>query len=921
MFKRTQVCAGVLAAFGTGLVLSSGVALAQDAQRIEITGSAIKRIDAEGSLPVQVITREEIARSGVVNTEQLLQSLSSISSQGGVSTTTGAGTSTYGRATVSVRGLGDSRTLVLVNGRRVAAFAGGGGAAVNVNNIPIAAIERVELLKDGASSIYGSDAVAGVVNFILTKGFSGVELGISSGKPTRDGGGNNNKATVVAGFGDLAKDRFNITVSGSVEKEKELKAKDRDFAATGNNFPYTVAGATGQGNIEGAIDPNTGVRAPGFGNSPGAGYGNPFAALGRCADISMFQNPTPTTKNLPFCAFDSATVVSLIPDRDATSFTLNGAFRINDAVELFGDVLAAKSVVTQRIQPSPVRRSFLQTDSFFATEGVTSALLLRPTNPNYQIAADYLTANGQAALVGQTLAVTARVFDFGLRTSKDTSEQSRLVFGSRGTVLGQEYEVAYSANKSKTAGTVIDGYFSQVGYAKATNALDSDWNPWSLTQSATFNSRIASAKYVGPTLDAVSKSNVLDGKVSGELFSLPGGAAQYAAGVQYRKETYVTTPSEALGLGDIAGLGGSVPPVDRDRKVGAGYAELVMPVLKELEIGLAGRTDKYSGDVGTSTTYKISGRYQPIKQVLVRGALGSGFRAPTLTDLWTPQTLGTSETFNDPVTGQTNIQVNALSGGNPLLKPEKSNQFTLGLVIQPMDDVSIGVDFFNVKITDAINSPSAQEVVSGFRSGNPTYAGSVVLGPGGDIDSIQIVTVNSGDVKVQGIDLDARYRLKFGGDRLDLNLAGTYFMKYSETSPGGVTSQKVGTIVDANGDPVLGANTGGVILRWKHALAATYTTGGWGITLQQNYTSGYETGFRQIDGERNFMSSQFLYDANVSYTGIKNLRLGVGVKNLFDKNPPGVFIPVSNQFQAGYDVTQYDARSRYMYLTAAYKFF
>jgi iron complex outermembrane recepter protein len=921
MFKRTQVCAGVFAAFGTGLMLSSGAALAQEAQRIEITGSAIKRIDAEGSLPIQIITREDIARSGVVNTEQLLQSLSSISSQGGVSTTTGAGSSTYGRATVSVRGLGDSRTLVLVNGRRVAAFAGGGGAAVNVNTIPIAAIERVELLKDGASSIYGSDAVAGVVNFILTKGFSGVEVGVSTGKPTRDGGGNNNKATVVAGFGDLAKDRFNVTVSGSVEREKELMAKDRAFAKSGNNFPFTVAGATGQGNIEGAIDPNTGVRVTGFGNSPGSGYGNPFAALGRCGDLNMFQNPTPTSKGLPFCAFDSSAFVALIPDRDATSFTLNGAFRINDAVELFGDVLAAKSVVTQRIQPSPVRRSFLQTDALFAQQGVTSALLLRPTNPNYQTAADYLTANGQAALVGQTLAVTARVFDFGPRTAKDTADQSRLVFGARGTLFGQDYEAAYSANKSKTAGSVIDGYFSQVGYAKATNALDSDWNPWSLTQSATFNSRIAGAKYVGPTLDAVSKSNVLDGKVSGELFALPGGAAQYAAGVQYRKETYVTTPSEALGLGDIAGLGGSVPPVDRDRKVGAGYGELVMPVLKDLEITLAGRTDKYSGDVGTSTTYKISGRYQPVKQVVVRAALGSGFRAPTLTDLWTPQTLGTSETFTDPITGATNLQVNALSGGNPLLKPEKSNQFTMGLIVQPLEDLSIGVDFFNVKITDAINSPSAQEVVSGFRSGNPTYAGSVTLGPGGDIDSIEIVTVNSGDVKVQGIDLDARYRLKFGGDRLDLSLAGTYFIKYAETSPGGATSQKVGTIVDANGDPVIGSNSGGVILRWKHALAATYTTGGWAMTLQQNYTSGYETGFRQIDGERNFMSSQFLYDANVTYTGIKNLRLGVGVKNLFDKDPPGVFVPVSNQFQSGYDVTQYDARSRYVYLSAAYKFF
>jgi iron complex outermembrane receptor protein len=920
MFKKTKLCSGLLVAFGGGLALAGLPTLAQTVERIEITGSAIKRIDAEGSLPVQKISRDEIVRSGVVNTEQLLQSLSAISSQGGVSTTTGAGTSTYGRATVSVRGLGDSRTLILVNGRRVAAFAGGGGAAVNVNTIPLAAIERVELLKDGASSIYGSDAVAGVINFILSKDYTGLELSLGGNKPTRNGGGGSKKASLVGGFGDMSRDSYNVTFSASVEKENELKAISRDFASTGNVSPYLTAGATGLGNIEGPIDPVTGVRGAGFGGSPGTGFGNPLAASGKCADISMFKNPTDTSKGLPFCAFDSAPSVALIPDRDASSFTINGAYRVSDALEAFGDLLYAKSVVTQRIQPSPVRRSFLVTDAEFANQGVVPALLLRPTNPAYQTAATYLNANGQGAIVGQTLAVTSRVFDFGPRTSKDTAQQDRIVLGVRGTALGQDYEVAYSANKSTTAGSVIDGYFSQVAYAKIVNAVNSDWNPWSLTQSAAFNSQLPAAKYIGSTLDAVSKSNVLDGKVTGEAFKLPGGMAQYAAGVQMRKETYVTTPSAALGTGDIAGLGGSVPPVDRARSVSAGYAELNIPIIKGLELGAAARADRYD-DIGNSTTYKLSGRYQPVKPVVLRAAYGTGFRAPTLTDLWTPQTLGTSEAFTDPLTGQKNLQVNALSGGNPALKPEKSKQMSFGLVLQPFDDFSIAVDLFDVKIADAINSPSAQEVVSGFRSGNPTYAGAVKLAAAGDIDSIQVVTVNSGDVRAQGFDLDARYRLKMAGGKFDLALVGTYFTKYDETSPGGTISRKVGTLVDADGNPVLGANTGGVILRWKHTLAATYSTGVWSATFQQNYTTGYETGLRQIDGERNFMKSQALYDANVAFTGIKSLRLSLGVKNLFDKNPRGVFVPVSNQFQAGYDVTQYDARSRYVYFSGSYKFF
>ena len=917
MFKRNRVNIATLVALSA--LTHQGAIAQQTLERVEITGSAIKRVESEGALAVQIITRAEIARTGAVNTEQLLANIPAISSQGGISTTTGAGSSTYGRATISLRGLGDARTLILVNGRRLAAFAGGGGAAVNVNTIPLAAIERVEVLKDGASSIYGSDAVAGVINFILAKDFQGIDLAVNVGQPTRSGGGGTRKASIVAGFGDLARDRVNVTVSASLEKENELKAIDREFANTGNVSPYLVAGATGLGNIEGGINPVTGVRAPGFGNSSGAGYGNPLAAAGKCGDIAMFLNPTKTSKKLPYCAFDSAPSVALLPDRDAKSLSANLTFQLNSDVQLYGDLLYAKSEVTQRILPSPVRRSFLVTDAEFAKQGVVPALLLRPTNPSYATAINYLNANGVTALDGQTLAVTSRVFDFGKRTSHDTAEQTRFVAGARGVVMGQDYDVGVSHNESKTAGSVTDGYFSQVAYAKIVNAANSDWNPWSLTQSAAFNAQLDSARFSGATLNAKSKSDVVDAKITGDAFSLPAGASQYAVGAQLRKEKYVTSPSAALGTGDIAGLGGSVPPVDRGRRISAVFGELNVPILKSFEGTVAVRGDKYD-DVGSATTYKGSLRWQPVKTVVVRASANTGFRAPTLTDLWTPQTLGTSETFNDPLTNQKNLQVNALSGGNPLLKPEKSTQSSVGLVVQPFDSLTIGLDYYQVRIKNVINSPSAQEAVSGFRSGNGAYAKSVKLSPSGDIDSIEIVTVNSGDVKTSGIDLDARYKMALLGGKFDLNMFGTYTTKFDETSPGGVVSHKVGTIVDGNGDPVLGANSGGVILRWKHLISATWSTDAWSFTVAQNYATRYETGLRQIDDERNFIGAMTTYDAQIGYSGLKNARLTFGVKNLLNKNPNGVFVPVSNQFQAGYDVTQYDARARFVYVTAGYKF-
>lgn len=933
MFKRTSVNTGVLLALGAVLALPASAQQAD--QRVEITGSSIKRVDAEGSLPVTVIRKEEIARSGVINTEQLLQSISAISSAGSTLNSTGAGSSTAGQSTVSLRGLFARRTLVLVNGRRLASSFNGAAAsaAINVNTIPLAAIERVEILKDGASSVYGSDALAGVVNFILTKDFQGVDIGVLANQPTRSGGGDSQRATITAGFGSMAKNGFSITASASFEKEKQLFAKDRTFAATGNQFPYIVAGATGQGNIEGFYIPGTrdangnwtvGRVVTGFGNSPGAGYGNPMAAQDKCGDINMFKNPTNSSKGAPYCTFDSSAFVGLVPERDAASFTLNGAFRISDALELFGDAYFAKSTAIQRFQPSPVRRSFLTptADAIFLAQGVDPALLVQPGSAAYTFATDYMRAQGFGALVdanaANPLAVTARVFDFGPRTSKDKNEQSRFVIGGRGEIAGQSYELAFTDSKYKLSGSVPDGYFSQVGYAKAVSTSP-DFNPWSLTLTDAFKQAIAGAKYAGATLDGTAKLRSLDGKVSGDLMKLPAGMLSYAVGAQYREESIKTEPSAALFSGDIAGLGGATPPIDRDRNIKSVFAEVVAPVIKGLELNGAVRHDRYN-DVGSANTYKLSYRFQPAKQVVLRGSLGTGFRAPLLGELWLPQTFGTSEQFTDPAfPNNPNLQVPAFSGGNPDLKPEKSRQTTIGLVLQPTDNISATVDYWRMKVTDMITSPSSQEIVSRFRAGDPAYAGLVTLNANGEVDQIKAILANVGKADLSGVDVDINARYPLAGGRVDLSLVGTYMIKFDQASPSGTISHKVGTIVEPNGDPVIDADSGGVVLRWKHRLSATYTTGPWAVTLAQNFYKGYRTGDRQIDGEPHSVGDQALYDLAVTYTGIKNLRLGAGVKNLFDKNPP-IFVPVSNQFQAGYDITQYDPRARTIFLSANYKF-
>jgi len=912
------ICSGGAVIAGFGVAHSS---LAQQIDngapmaRVEVTGSSIKRVDAETALPVQMITKAEIARTGATSTEDLLTMISSLSSAGATANATGAGTSTGGLSSVSLRGLGSTRTLVLVNGRRLAAFAGSDGASVNINAIPLAAIERIEILKDGASGLYGSDAVAGVVNFILSKRVDGIEVAGTIGSPTEHGGGQNKKASITGGVNT---DKLSAVLSASYEKETALFGRSRDYARTSTKLPYYNGTATGSGNIQGPWIVGTG-EGPGF-STGGSGYGNPMASPDKCSTIRMAMLPT-SAKGAPYCYYDSGPDVGLTPDRELVNLTGNFSYQLNAATELFGDVLLSQSKITQTYQPSPARASFFETDGQFAAQGVEPALLLFPSNPVYQsIAVPYLQSRGFTSLIGQPLSITNRVFDFGPRQNVDTGKQGRLVLGARGSVVNQDYEVAVTHNESRLTSAVTTGYFSQVAYARIINDQTNNWNPWIAggVQTGALADKIKTAAFSGDFLHAKTASDTLDAKISGEFFKLGDITPLYAAGLQSRHEKLSADPSAAYESGDISGLGGAVVPIDRSRVVNSVFGELNVPLLKTLEANVNVRDDKYN-DFGNTVNYKVSTRWQPVKEWLFRASYGTGFRAPTLVDLWTPQTLGTSETFNDPATGQSGLQVNALSGGNPKLSPEKSRQYSIGTVWQPTNTANIGIDWFRIKIRNIISTPSAQEIVSRFRAGDASYANLVTL-QGNDVSSIISILSNNGNATVQGVDIFGNYRLNLADmGRLDFALNSTYMSKFDQSSGDGTVSHKVGSMVDEAGNPVIGAQDGGVILRWKGQLAATWSKGPWAATLIDNFRSGYEVG-HDLNDNRVFIGRESIFDANVAYKGIRNVTLAVGVKNLFDKQPGTIGTAVTNQFQSGYDINQYDPRGRFVYVTAGYKF-
>jgi iron complex outermembrane recepter protein len=360
-------------------------------------------------------------------------------------------------------------------------------------------------------------------------------------------------------------------------------------------------------------------------------------------------------------------------------------------------------------------------------------------------------------------------------------------------------------------------------------------------------------------------------------------------------------------------------PQDAKRKIGSLFAELNIPLAKDLEANLSDRWDKYSV-VGATNNGKASLRWSPSSELLVRGALGTGFRAPSLVELYQGPSVNSTEQFIDPLFAADGpVQPDALNGGNPDLKPEKSKQFSLGVVVSPIKSLSIGVDWFNIKINNMILKPGALGMINAARAGrNLFYAGDVEFGADGTVSQVDQRLRNIGTAKIEGLDVDARWTDRFAFGKLAVSMNGTYMSKY-ELDNAGIKENSVGTIANPDGTPIFVALNGGVVLRWKHVLSGTWSQGPLSVTVAQNFSKGYGD-VPDLNGDPHRVPNFSTYDAQVAFTGVKNLKLTLGARNLFDKNPP-IYIGAGSYFGSGFDPTQYDARGRFVYVSANYKFF
>ncbi|ALK97241.1 hypothetical protein AB595_11450 [Massilia sp. WF1] len=890
--------------------------------RVVVTGSSIKRIEGETALPVQVLKRAEIERIGASSTEELVKQLSSLSSAG--SSTTVANASGYGGgniATVSLRGLGGARTLVLVNGRRMAVYGGGSagaaGSSVDINSIPLAAIERVEVLKDGASAIYGSDAIAGVVNFILRRDYKGVEISGSFGQPTKGSSGKDTKASLLGGIGDFAADGYNITAGLNLQTTDAIYGYERAFArrldvAHYNDYLSSIA-----------FPANVSLYGSGVLKNP---------MLPNCGPVSVVSPYAPTR-----CSFDNSPSVSLQPDARRASLMLNGRKRLSDDAEAYFEGSLTHNEFVSQTQAVPMAYNAITTATnpyvpqFKALmaqyPGVAKynygigGFVLVPSSPYYP--KDFAAANG---LTGLPLLLNYRDVANGVRNTEDIAENARFLVGARGTVAGWDVDSAFLFSQSKVKENLLSGYAQ---YSKVLPILNSGViNPFGDTQDAAAIDAVRGAEFRGTSYATKTSATSVDAKASRELLQLPAGMLAVAVGAELRREKFEYNPSVAIQTGDIAGLGGNAFPVAGQRNVGSAYAEASIPIVKTLDGDVAVRYDHYQG-VGSTVNPKASLRWQPSSAWLVRAAAGTGFRAPSLTDLYTPQ--ATSVTANgtrDPIrcpdikTGapnDCNFQFTTVTGGNPNLKPEKSVSYTAGIMFEPTRDLSLSLDAFTLQLKDAIvpgGVPSTYFLANAQRA--TQYAQYILRGaPDGNASGVGPITgilqtaANLFRTKVAGVDIDGRYTLRLdAANRVNFRISGTYLGKYDVQQPDLSYTSSLDQAQNA---------AGGVVLRWKHNASATWLTGAFETTLSQNYQKGYTDAAanRAPAGTpvRKVVPYQ-TYDLQLGYNGFKSTRLALGVKNLFDRDPP--YTNLTSNFLGGYDVSYADPRGRYVYASATY---
>jgi iron complex outermembrane receptor protein len=850
---------------------------------VVVTGSRIRRTDLAGVGPANVVTAETIQNTGVVNTETLLQRLPANAGFAGNQTSAYWTSNGYGTAQVNLRGLGIKRTLVLLNNRRLVAGGTGANSSPDLNMIPVPIISRIDVLKDGASAIYGADAVAGVVNIVTNTEFEGFGVGARAGI-TEEGDGEDYTLDLTWG---LQRDRGGIAAAVTYQKTKAVNMASRAPCGLAEISPGTLGCVNSASTLGGrAVLPNG--QQINFSNVPGnSNFFEPYSAALHNFNSNPFLNAVSPIERISTAVF--------------------GHWDVNDSVEAFGEFLYTYRESEQIATPGTIRNLAISATN--------------PTNPT-----------------GQNLVlVQRRLGEPGPRVFFQETHTAQGTLGLRGGIGSNwRWEVAGSYGQN----TALDGMTNIANLQRVGNTINTS------VCSFAPGAAIPCADYLGAdltegVLDYILATTTDRGgnelrtvyaDLTGDLFQLPAGALALATGVVYRKEKGWRDPDPLV----VAGVANTnqQSPISGSVSAKEAYVELSAPLFRDqpfakaLTFNGALRYSDYNL-FGSTWNYKLSADWQVVSALRLRATYGTGFRVPNVPELYGGVSEGNLTTTDPcsryPTSGNATLIANCQAdgvrptyvqlgnsilttiGGNPDLKPEDSKSWTVGAVVQPqavIPGLSLTADWFSIDIDDAIRAiPGSTKLAVCYNTPNLAhpFCDDFTRSPlTNEITFLSAQPINTGREKMSGLDLGLVYNRKVGSVGLNVDLTATYLKEYVITPfPGGG---------DIDFDGFIGGGNGGYP-KWRGYGVVTADFGAQQLTWSTQWI-GKATDFNAAPDELGYRTPNvFYHNVQGAWDVTETMRFALGVDNLFDKKAPFI----QSWTDANTDTMTYDLLGRRFY--------
>ena len=920
----------------------------EDVERIEVTGSRIKRADMETSSPIMVTSAEDLRISGLTRVEDMLNTLPQIEASSTAFQSNGAS----GRGTLDLRGLGSHRTLVLINGRRMQP-GGGSDSSADVNSIPGALVKRIEVMTGGGSSTYGADAVAGVVNFVMDDDFEGLKVDLIAG-----GYQHNNDNSYIQGLmddknfeypsgqsdiegknygievtmgGDFADGKGHAVAYATWKRNDEMKFATRDYTSCALNATGDSCGGSGN-----AVVPNFYLSAL---NADGAFDWDNY----NYATLSPDNNFIASSGNI----YNYNPVNFFYRPDERFSIGSFANYVVNDNFQPYMEFMYMRDQTKGQIAES---------GTFFNEEYRLDydSPLISDLQRQY-LTDEFGLASGDefATYIGK------RNVEGGARASLIQHDSFRIVLGSEGDINDNwTYDASIQVGSTTVDNVYINDFFApRITTALSANGetCSGDCIPYEVFTYQGVTSEMAKPLTGVASMVEISDQFIFSAFVTGELdFTMPGADTPVAVvfGTEYRKEEYERIVDEVYDKGLLLGQGGPTHALMGEYSVQEFYTEASVPLLEgaafaeSLTLELGYRYSDYD-TTGGEPTYKVAVDWSPVEDWKVRASYNRAVRAPNMGELFASQGLGlwsgddpcagASPEFTSAECANTGVkpnqygniasspagQYNGLFGGNPDLSPELADTYSVGVVGQVTENIDFSVDYWTIEIEDVIGTVSEDVTIEQCaKTGNPAFCDNITRNNGGSLWAgtqgfITATDINLASRKWEGVDVSGAYNTDIAGNPLSLTLVGTYMAtKEYEPLPG-------------NPDAIYDC-AGNISAKcfpqpdWRHVLNVNYDLGDWGLNAKWRYYSEVSNADWTSPTADNptpkndalvgtAISAQNYIDLSVRYNVTDNVITRLGVNNIFDEEPP----MTGNTMDPG---AFYDQLGRYIHASVSLSF-